>query len=107
MAQQDGAAVALCVAAGGCDTWSGRRAEPAGEDGNGPFATLEGFAPVSDPAVLEQLPAEARDLVADDVGLVGQPPQEFRLKEDSPAFAMGFESIPVAEIGLRRERPRA
>jgi hypothetical protein len=44
------------------------------------------------------------NLVADDVGLLGQPPQEFRLRDDSPAHAMGFETIPVEEIGLCRDR---
>ena len=47
--------------------------------------------------------ALADNLVAADVGLVGQPPQDFRLQEDSPAFALGFKRIPVEKIG-RRDR---
>lgn len=43
-----------------------------------------------------------RNLVAEDVGLVGDPPGEFRLKASSAAWAMGFAAIPVAEIGPRR-----
>lgn len=46
------------------------------------------------------------NLVAADVGLVGQPPHEFRLQESAAAFDMGFVRIPLEEIGLRRDRDR-
>lgn len=42
------------------------------------------------------------NLVADDVGLAGQPPRDFRLRPDSPAFALGFQPIPQDRIGMRR-----
>ncbi|NLV46196.1 MAG: hypothetical protein GXY07_17040, partial [Candidatus Hydrogenedentes bacterium] len=32
---------------------------------------------------------------------------DFRLKEDSPAFAIGFEAIPVEKIGLFEHPDRA
>ena len=35
-------------------------------------------------------------------GFAGIPPHDFRLRGDSPTFALGFQLIPVDEIGLRR-----
>ncbi|MFC1526489.1 right-handed parallel beta-helix repeat-containing protein, partial [Candidatus Latescibacterota bacterium] len=46
------------------------------------------------------------NLVGDDVGLAGQPPGDFSLRPDSPAFGIGFERIPAESIGLRRQRGR-
>ena len=42
------------------------------------------------------------NLVADDVGLAGTPPGSFALKDDSPAWALGFEAVDEARIGPRR-----
>jgi len=33
------------------------------------------------------------------------PPQSFRLRENSPAFKIGFQPIPFEKIGLRKEEP--
>jgi len=43
------------------------------------------------------------NLVAEDVGLVGAPPEDFGLKDGSPAFDLGFQAIPLAKIGLCRQ----
>ena len=41
------------------------------------------------------------NLVDQDVRFIGEPPADFRLQDDSPAFAVGFQRIPVEEIGTR------
>lgn len=47
------------------------------------------------------------NLVQEDPHFVNMAQQDFRLKEDSPAFAMGFEVIPVDSIGLYASPDRA
>ena len=44
------------------------------------------------------------NLVAEDVGLAGTPPEDFSLRDDSPVTELGFRAIPLAKIGLRRKR---
>jgi hypothetical protein len=44
----------------------------------------------------------ADNLVADDVGFAGTPPESFALRPDSPAWDLGFEAIPEERIGPRR-----
>ena len=43
------------------------------------------------------------NLIDRDVKFVGKPPEDFRLQEDSPAFAIGFQRIPVEKIGQRKD----
>ncbi|MHB9134327.1 MAG: right-handed parallel beta-helix repeat-containing protein [Armatimonadota bacterium] len=43
------------------------------------------------------------NLVGDDPGFVDKTKGNFQLREDSPAFKMGFTRIPVEEIGLQRK----
>ncbi len=57
---------------------------------------------------------EARPFVEFDSNLidinphfVGTPPEDFRLLEGSPAFALGFEPIPTDRIGLYKSAERA
>ncbi len=47
------------------------------------------------------------NLVAGDPGFVDAARQDFRLKPDSPALALGFQPLPLAEIGLYRDALRA
>jgi hypothetical protein len=56
----------------------------------------------------------ARPLVQFEANLVGQDPRfvdaahmDFRLRPDSPALKLGFQPIPVKEIGLYRDERRA
>lgn len=44
----------------------------------------------------------SENLVADDIGLAGTAPHSFELRDDSPAWALGFEAIPEQNIGPRR-----
>jgi hypothetical protein len=41
------------------------------------------------------------NLIDQEVGFLGSPPGDFRLREDSPAYAVGFQRIPAEKIGLR------
>lgn len=47
------------------------------------------------------------NLVEEDPLFVNADQQNFRLKEDSPAFAIGFEPIPIDQIGLYESPDRA
>jgi hypothetical protein len=47
------------------------------------------------------------NLVDTDPGFVSTPPQSFALKADSPAFKLGFQTIPHAKIGLYQDDMRA
>jgi hypothetical protein len=47
------------------------------------------------------------NLIDEDPRFQGTPPADFRLREDSPAFGLGFKSIPVGRIGLYASEERA
>jgi len=47
------------------------------------------------------------NLVSEDPLFVDAGHQDFRLKDDSPAYKLGFKRIPFEEIGPQRGRPRA
>jgi hypothetical protein len=47
------------------------------------------------------------NLVDVDPGFVGTPPENWRLKSDSPAWKLGFREIPVENIGLYASDERA
>lgn len=47
------------------------------------------------------------NLVEGDPGFVDAAKLNFRLKQDSPAFKLGFKPIPMDEIGLRQDEYRA
>jgi len=47
------------------------------------------------------------NLVGEDPLFVDAGHQDFRLKDDSPAYKLGFKRIPFEEIGPQRNRPRA
>jgi hypothetical protein len=49
----------------------------------------------------------ADNLVDANPGLVAPEKMDFRLKPDSPAFKLGFQPIPVDQIGLQRDPLRA
>jgi hypothetical protein len=62
----------------------------------------------------EEVSAQARPGMIDEGNLVGVDPHfvdaaglDFRLRPDSPAWAQGFERIPMAEIGLYEDPLRA
>jgi hypothetical protein len=41
------------------------------------------------------------NMVDEEAGFLGTPPEDFRLRDDSPAYAIGFQKIPVEKIGPR------
>ena len=41
------------------------------------------------------------NLVGEDVGFEEPPPRGFRLRDDSAAYTMGFEPIPLDKIGIQ------
>jgi hypothetical protein len=47
------------------------------------------------------------NLVGVDPGFVGEESENFNLREDSPAYALGFKSIPIDDIGLYNDDLRA
>ena len=47
------------------------------------------------------------NLVDADPHFVDRQNEDFRLKEDSPAFALGFKRIPIEKIGLYEDDLRA
>ena len=47
------------------------------------------------------------NLVDQDIGLAGEPPANFQLRDDSPAYKSGFKQIPIEEIGLYEDEQRA
>ncbi|HOZ48421.1 MAG TPA: right-handed parallel beta-helix repeat-containing protein [Candidatus Hydrogenedentes bacterium] len=47
------------------------------------------------------------NLIDEDPHFVDAAHQDFRLKEDSPAFALGFKPIPIEQIGLYEDHDRA
>lgn len=50
---------------------------------------------------------DVRDnLVDTDPKFVAADKQDFRLRRDSPAFKLGFQTIPIAKIGLRKDADR-
>jgi len=59
-----------------------------------------------EPLAKEYLTLE-NNLVEEDPHFVDQARRDFRLKDDSPAFDMGFESIPMDRIGLYEHPDRA
>ena len=46
------------------------------------------------------------NLLAADPGFVDAAAGDYRLREDSPAWALGFQRIPVEEIGLQKDEYR-
>ncbi|HPO13792.1 MAG TPA: right-handed parallel beta-helix repeat-containing protein [Candidatus Hydrogenedentes bacterium] len=46
------------------------------------------------------------NMINEDPHFVDTAKQDFRLKDDSPAFTVGFRSIPIEEIGLAKDRFR-
>ena len=47
------------------------------------------------------------NLIDQDPGFVESPPKSFQLRDDSPAYKMGFKPIPVEKIGLYKDDKRA
>lgn len=47
------------------------------------------------------------NLTSGDAGFVEPPPKSFRLRDDSPACALGFEPIPIEKIGVYEDGQRA
>ena len=47
------------------------------------------------------------NLIEEDVHFVKEPPESFQLRDDSPAFKIGFKPIPVEKIGLYKDNLRA
>ena len=47
------------------------------------------------------------NMIDEDPGFVGTPPESFQLRDDSPAHKLGFEPIPVEKIGLYESEERA
>ena len=47
------------------------------------------------------------NLVDVDVGFVEEPPESFLLRDDSPAYTLGFKRIPTEKIGLYEDERRA
>ena len=42
-----------------------------------------------------------------DAGFVETPPKSFRLRDDSPAYKLGFKTIPAEKIGIYKDDTRA
>ena len=47
------------------------------------------------------------NLVNEDPHFVAKPPRSFQIRDDSPAYKLGFKKIPIDKIGLYRDRRRA
>lgn len=47
------------------------------------------------------------NIVDQDPGFVGTPPESFQLRDDSPAYKLGFKAIPADKIGLYESEDRA
>ncbi len=47
------------------------------------------------------------NLIDQDPHFLGTPPADFRLRDDSPAYRLGFKPIPVGRIGLYEDEQRA
>ena len=47
------------------------------------------------------------NIVDQDPAFVGNPPENFQLRDDSPAYKLGFERIPIKKIGLYEDDLRA
>ena len=47
------------------------------------------------------------NLVDKDAGFVEPPPGNFQLRDDSPAYGLGFKPIPIEKIGLYQDEQRA
>ena len=46
------------------------------------------------------------NMIDEDPGFVGTPPESFQLRDDSPAYKLGFKPIPVEKIGLYKSKGR-
>jgi len=44
------------------------------------------------------------NLINEDPNFEGSPPENFQLREDSPAYKLGFKPIPVEEIGIVKDK---
>ncbi|MFC1717324.1 right-handed parallel beta-helix repeat-containing protein [Candidatus Poribacteria bacterium] len=47
------------------------------------------------------------NMVDQDPGFAGTPPENFQLRDDSPAYKLGFKPIPIEKIGLYESEERA
>ena len=47
------------------------------------------------------------NLVDEEPGFVETPPKSFQLRDDSPAYELGFKPIPIEKIGLYKDEERA
>jgi len=47
------------------------------------------------------------NLVDEDLRFVEEPPKNFQLRDDSPAYKLGFKPIPIEKIGLYKDELRA
>jgi len=47
------------------------------------------------------------NVIDQDPGFVGTPPENFQLRDDSPAYELGFKPIPIEKIGLYKGEERA
>jgi hypothetical protein len=43
------------------------------------------------------------NLVDEDPGFVEEPPRSFQLRDNSPAYKLGFKPIPIEKIGLYKD----
>lgn len=46
------------------------------------------------------------NFIDEDVHFVEKPPKSFQLRDDSPAYKLGFKRIPIAKIGLYKDEHR-
>ncbi len=58
------------------------------------------------PETVAKFTQHGNKIIAGDPGFVSLPNGDFRLREDSPAFQLGFEKIPIEKIGLYRDAYR-
>jgi len=68
-----------------------------------------GYAAVYDKknaAAVQKLESNGNKVINGDPGFVDAANADFGLKPDSPAWKLGFEKIPIEEIGLKTERHR-
>ncbi|HPM84393.1 MAG TPA: hypothetical protein PLF81_26995, partial [Candidatus Anammoximicrobium sp.] len=54
-----------------------------------------------------QADGQDRDSLVADPRFVDPAPDDYRLKPDSPAFQLGFQPIPVEQIGCYQDELRA
>ena len=68
-----------------------------------------GYAAVYDKknaAAVQKLESNGNKVINGDPGFVDAANADFSLKPDSPAWKLGFEKIPIEEIGLKSGRHR-